>query len=492
MWLIAACAETALPPCAAPFEEEVPGGKYCELPGSEAEEAGDSGVAAPTWTTLPTSCRARDDLRSDPLVEVDNISAATLDQLWEFVDIEIADGIAYAVGQGGLAIIDATPGGAEFLSHELSGRYHRVEPIGNGAVAVSHRNTGLYVWDVSDPSSPVPIYALPGSGMEGLSHAEGRLYVTVRDEGVVVFDTSDPRALSEVGGATGLEAPWELSKVVDGWLYAADATLGVVPIQAGDDPEVGEALALSGAVQHVTVADGFGYAAAGGAGVAILDLEDPATPVHIATVETGGNTLMSAVDDGLLYVVDHEGLSVFDVSDPYAPTPVGRQQTPEFALGVAADAGHGWVADWQRVESWRPDREAFAPEAELDRDDLRMDGQSTETVLTNRGGGDLHLTGATLSDDRLVLEVSASTVAPGASAIVRIRREDDAPIDATVCLESDDPDGPLLELTIRSGTDERWIGQPAPDFLLPDTNGEVHRLSEQLGHPVVLAYFATW
>ena len=45
--------------------------------------------------------------------------------------------------------------------------------------------------------------------------------------------------------------------------------------------------------------------------------------------------------------------------------------------------------------------------------------------------------------------------------------------------------------TSSSGTSV-LIGQAAPDFVLQDTLGGYHTLSEQLGKPVVLLFFATW
>ena len=52
----------------------------------------------------------------------------------------------------------------------------------------------------------------------------------------------------------------------------------------------------------------------------------------------------------------------------------------------------------------------------------------------------------------------------------------------------------LQNLIARLGQsqDERHPRELAPDFALPDLDGQVHTLSEQRGHPVVLAYFATW
>jgi peroxiredoxin len=36
------------------------------------------------------------------------------------------------------------------------------------------------------------------------------------------------------------------------------------------------------------------------------------------------------------------------------------------------------------------------------------------------------------------------------------------------------------------------VGEAAPNFLLPDLDGNLHELIQQLGKPVVLCYFATW
>ena len=51
---------------------------------------------------------------------------------------------------------------------------------------------------------------------------------------------------------------------------------------------------------------------------------------------------------------------------------------------------------------------------------------------------------------------------------------------------------PTLTLTLTAGVVGDYLGQAAPDFALTDLNGDTHRLSEQLGAPVLLAYFATW
>ena len=88
------------------------------------------------------------------------------------------------------------------------------------------------------------------------------------------------------------------------------------------------------------------------------------------------------------------------------------------------------------------------------------------------------------------------TLAPGQVAHVEITWDGvtDIPRGSTICIASDDPDTPRFELPTGTGAEGEGnaIGQNAPDFSLEDLDGRVHRLSDQIGHPVVLAYFATW
>ena len=83
-------------------------------------------------------------------------------------------------------------------------------------------------------------------------------------------------------------------------------------------------------------------------------------------------------------------------------------------------------------------------------------------------------------------------IAPGGSATATLSWAGGDSLDARLCLASDDPDQPTLETPVIAGDFGEHVGQPAPDFELPDLDGQPHVLSEQLGQPVLLAYFATW
>ena len=95
--------------------------------------------------------------------------------------------------------------------------------------------------------------------------------------------------------------------------------------------------------------------------------------------------------------------------------------------------------------------------------------------------------GLSVQADRLV-------VAPGEAARIRVVYEGGGPLDEELCFATNDPTFEVISVALHTGErgQNEAIGEAAPDFALRDLDGSTHRLSEQLGHPVVLAYFATW
>lgn len=456
-------------------------------------ETGD-GAEEPAWVALPAACEAPEALPADPLTLE---GSARVGQeggsgFMEALDVELVDQTAYVVGQGGLLIFDLSDTAAPERLYgpweSGRGKLHKVEPLAPGYLATSQRDEGVYIWEVAAPERAAVVGEIAGAGMEGLWHEDGLLFVTVREEGLRVYDVSDPSAPALVASAAGLAAPWELAASGDGWLYAADNTLGVVPIDARDPraPVVGEPFPLDGPALHARFAGERLYVATGGDGVAVLDVSTRAAPRLLATVSTGGSAVMTDVADGRLWVADHEGVAVFDLSADQ-PTPVQREQTEQFALAVDAEGARGFVGDWNLLEVWAL-AEGEAGALDSPGDTLRWSEGVAETTLTNRGSGALTLVGATVEAEGATVEVGALVLPPGASTTLRVSGIGE---DTTLCLASDDPDEPLRTLALRAAAAPP-AGEPAPDFALADLDGRTHRLSEQLGHPVLLAYFATW
>lgn len=343
--------------------------------GDSGEDSGDTAEDI-VWTTLPANCDIPSPLGEDPITLTQSIPLGTMHALVELLDVELRDGRAYAVGQGGLRIVDASSEESTELG-STGDRFHRVEAIQAGYVATTHRDRGLSIVDVRDPARPTTVASFGKTGWEGMSYVDGLLYVSSRFGGVEVVDVSSPTSPASVGTSTGLSSPWELSDAHERWIYAADQVLGVVPVDLASPraPVVGTPVALDSAVLHVTVHDGWLYASAGGGGV-----------------------VMTAVADGVLHVADHDALVASDVSDPTAPVPIGWELVPEFALGVAVEDGEAWVADWTKLERWAVHPDRLSPEVVLSSSRVLFSGGegTAELTVRNLGGAPLRLTGATL------------------------------------------------------------------------------------------------
>ncbi len=70
----------------------------------------------------------------------------------------------------------------------------------------------------------------------------------------------------------------------------------------------------------MAVANQIAYIAEGGAGLEVIDVHDPASPLSLAVVAVAGNVGSVQVAGNVLYAAcGAAGLRIFDVSNPSAP-----------------------------------------------------------------------------------------------------------------------------------------------------------------------------
>ncbi len=471
----------------------------------DTSSAADSGTdsASDDWAALPDVCAAPDELPDDPITWVGGFLQTQEAQntfFVELIDLEIDGDIVFGVGQGGVMSYDISdPSDPQLVGHESGphARFHRVELLADGMLAVAHRDYGVSIVDATDPTDLSLELTLSVNGWEGMAREGDRLYVSSRTDGTIhVLDVSVPTAPVELGTSNkGLSSPWDLTPIVDGWTYAADNDLGLVPIGVdGDSATIGEPVPLDGATLHAAVDGDLLYVSLGSKGVAVLDRSDPAAPVEIARIDVGGSAVMAWAEGGWLWVVDHEGVGAWDVSEPSAPMPRGYEITEQFALAVRSEGTRAWVGDWNWMAGFDLDADAVAGELDVASDTITVpvDGGEATLEVTNRGGGTLHLTGARAVDSRISVLAETATLEPGASTTLKVVYEGGDDLDTTLCLSSDDPDGPTTELTLQAGDSDYGLGSYAPDFTLTDVDGNDFTLSDHLGEPVMIAFWASW
>ncbi|MEC8425195.1 MAG: hypothetical protein VX000_15530, partial [Myxococcota bacterium] len=363
----------------------------------------------------------------------------------------------------------------------------------------THRDQGLVAYDRTDPSRPVERTWVRTTNLSGMAHTDDRLYVAGHSGYLHTYDISDPLAPVLLATTSGLGNGW-VPLIRGDHLYVADNSLGVVVFDRSnpDAPRHLGQVGTAGGAQDLALSDDGStlYAAVGGAGVEAFSLEDPASPASISRIDLSYSAIAVSADGDTLWAATQQDIVAIDIRDPRAPVLLNTDETRQWAMSVDADGGRAYVADWGFASVYAADLDAAAPDLDPSTTEVHVDaaGGTATLWLTNLGNDDLALLGATSSAQGLTAAVSAETVAPGSRAWMRVQwAGGGATLDAEICLATNDPDEPQQRISVRSGGSAgQHLGLAAPDFALRGLDGQVHRLSEQIGHPVVLVYFATW
>ena len=98
-------------------------------------------------------------------------------------------------------------------------------------------------------------------------------------------------------------------------------------------------------IEDIAISGALAYVAAGGAGLRVLDVSDPARPAEIGSLQLRGYAEGVAVSGTMVWLADGPyGLRVIDVSNPRNPTEIGSAFTRNYAFKVATDGRYAYVA----------------------------------------------------------------------------------------------------------------------------------------------------
>lgn len=464
-----------------------------------------AGGEEPPQASALGPCIAPDSLPEDPLTsafELDLRDVAEVDSI-HLLDIEVAAGgdLAFATGRGGVFVLALSDDQVQLLGHVVGQTMDSLEILPEDRLVIGG-SMGFRLVDVSDPTSPLFGQAQGLPGVSGLAWDGEQLWLSTLYGEIRAVDLG-PSEMSPLGLLEGLGSLWDLVLDGEGLGYAAGSGTGVhvldltdpsAPVQLGTVP-------ASGSIQDLALADGLLLAALGAGGIEIFSLEDPESPASLAVVETGSSVVGVDAAGGVLWAADIDGVIALDISSPASPTVLGFEPTEQWAMDVVALDHAAVAAAWSLAEGFRVDPSLSAPQLDPNPGELTVSelGGSASLDLTNRGSSELVLSGAGLDDPRLSLSLETTlSLAPGEHTNIEVTYEDPdggGELEATICLATNDPDLPLLELPVSTGGSGQTsiaVGEPAVDFVLPDLDGTLHQLSAQLGSPVVLVYFATW
>jgi hypothetical protein len=469
-------------------------------PHDGSTDDGDTGTPTDDdgWLSAPENCSAPETLPADPLVMTERTEISGFAHVVDVVHNPDTER-TYVAGIPTLTEWQHTEAGIIETGRYERGAVDHVALIGTDTLAVSKRGdaekVGRIVLFQADGLRTLGSLDLPDAA--GMVAQADRLYALSGQGTLSTIDISTPNNPTIVDTLEGLGTPWDL--VIEGdYAYIADNSKGLVvaDLTDPDSPILLDTVTSVGGLQDVTVVDGFAYGAAGSRGVEVFSLADPAAPVSVAIIEPGGAVISVAVADGVLWIANQLGVAAIDVSEPAAPVLIGSESTTSWAMGVTAMTDSVFLAGWSEVAIFTADPSITAPDAQPDLSALYFPEGTTEQLLNlnNNGGAPLEIVGLLADLPDIEVRVDRLTVPPGEAAQIRVRWLGSGDLAGNLCIATNDPDGPALNLEILTSNDDSsvLIGELAPDFSLPSVDGQYYTLSEHLGQPIVLVYFATW
>lgn len=260
--------------------------------------------------------------------------------------LRVANDLAYVADHAGLAIYDV----ASRASPTLLGQFPRATTLGVAAAAdhaLIGAADGLTIVNVSNPSSPTFVTNLPTpANIEDIVIENSRALVRSRSA-IAIVDISNPAAPRQLGI---YETPNSAMKVLPGGetIYVAEGSLvRVIDVRNPAAPASIGSFAGRAGTYAIALEGNYLYTANGISGLFVYDVSDLANVRLIARVWAGtsNGAWDVVVKDNLAYVArTSAGIAVLDISNPAAPREVGQNNKLTFVWGVHLAEGRLFAA----------------------------------------------------------------------------------------------------------------------------------------------------
>ena len=236
-------------------------------------------------------------------------------------------------------------GSSQTFSHYING----IAVSGNYAFLAAG-SEGMYILDISNPSSPALVGHLPTKGYsEGVTVSGTIAYLSDGPGGLRLVDVTDSANPKEKGSVF-FKNNYIFDAAISGnyaYLAGAGAGLLVADITLSDAPREAASLNTPGYARGIAVSEDKAYIADTWEGLRILDIKDPLHPSEAGFYKTPGQAYDVAVSEKTAYVADaFKGMRVIDISNAAQPFEIsGFEAAEEHAAKLAMSDKTLFIAD---------------------------------------------------------------------------------------------------------------------------------------------------
>jgi hypothetical protein len=226
--------------------------------------------------------------------------------------------------------------------------------VRSGDLAFVGTSSGLSLLDFTDSQAPQLLGSIPIPGpipgrINGIAVSGQIAYVAAGEEGLLTLDVANPEDPRIVGSIpiTSTSAYAQDLAVTGGVAYVATGLgLEFVNVEDPANPRFIKYLPSPGVlpeVSTVTVSGEFAYVGDRDA-FRIINVARPEVARFVAAVGFPGLINHIVVDRGRAYVAHGHGLSVIDIEDPARPRIIGSLESSCSGMAVAVGGGFAYVA----------------------------------------------------------------------------------------------------------------------------------------------------
>ncbi|MGH1340908.1 MAG: hypothetical protein ACRBN8_05120 [Nannocystales bacterium] len=364
----------------------------------------------------------------------------------------------------------------------------------------------LHVYNVEDREEPIALRGWTGdASIEGVVWDGDRIFAAAHTAGVLVFEDTGGEVLEQVGSFADDASDAWLPVFAGGLLYVAEGATGVrVYDVSGDDPVLLSTLALGGSSRDLVLDDDALYVAASSS-VVRLDVTDPSVPAVAAQAPAAGTSVAIALGaNGLVYSAEWDEVRAYEPNELTRVwsevVPTGDDFSRVLTLAPHPEMPRLYAGEWTGMHMFESQARATGPEIAAAPASVqfgRIEAGDTEdrvVVVRNEGDQPLNVYGYTTERDTVSVDDACFTVDPGGVHALELRfaPDSDDVTSGSLLLQTDDPDEPEYELRFNGNAAGADIGDPMPDFMLQDIDGNDWTRADLEGKVVLLAYFATF